>query len=109
MASHSASDATKLSVAAAVPGERDSSKVPIRHQPEAPDYPGGAEAQRTQGTVIIAVFIDAEGKVQEAKAFSGPAELQACAEDCARAWTFGPAKRNGKPVSARFKLTMPCD
>lgn len=83
------------------------SQIVIKHQPEAPTYPAEAKAARIQGTVVVVLTIDTNGKVVDAKAISGPPELQACAVDYARAWEFKPAKVKGKAVPARFKLTMP--
>lgn len=100
-----ASDAPKAPMQA--PVEMDFKKVRIKHQPEAPRYPSEAKAARIQGTVVVVVIIGIDGKVTEAKAESGPPELQACAVDYAKAWEFEPAKVKGKVVPARFKLTMP--
>ncbi len=87
--------------------EMDFSKIRVKHQPGAPAYPAEAKAQRIQGTVVVTLTIDVEGKVTDAKAISGPAELQPCALGYARSWEFEPATVKGKPVPARFKLTMP--
>lgn len=103
----SASDAPKSAVAGSGPVEMNFKQIRVKHQPEAPAYPPDAKAQRIQGTVVVVLVIDVEGKVTEAKAISGPPELQACAVDYARAWEFEAAKVKGKPVTARFKLTMP--
>ncbi|MDR3682169.1 MAG: M56 family metallopeptidase [Geothrix sp.] len=103
----SASDLPKPAAAASGPVEMDFKKIRVKHQPDAPAYPPEAKAQRIQGTVVVAVVIDAQGHVQEAKAISGPAELHACAVGYARTWEFEPAKVKGKPVPARFKITMP--
>jgi TonB family protein len=94
-----------LSVAA--PVEMDFSKIHIKHQPDPPAYPAEAKTQRIQGTVEVSVTIGPNGRVIDAKALSGPEELHACAVDYAKAWEFEPAAVNGKPVAARFKLTMP--
>ena len=100
-----ASDTPKGPTAA--PVEMDFKKVRVKHQPEAPGYPPEAKAARIQGTVVVVVTIGTDGKVLEAKAESGPPELQTCAVDYAKAWEFEPAKVKGKVVPARFKLTMP--
>lgn len=89
------------------PVEMDWKKIKVKHQPEAPAYPPEAKAQRIQGTVVVAVVIDAQGKVEDAKAISGPPELHACAVGYAKTWEFEPVLVKGKPVPARFKLTMP--
>ena len=107
IATLSASDTAKSAPPAAAPVEVDFSKIRVKFQPDAPQYPPEAKAQRIQGTVVVLVVIDPQGKVQEVKATSGPEELHACAEGYAKRWEFEPAKVKGKPVAARFKLTMP--
>lgn len=89
------------------PVEMKFNQIRVKHQPDAPAYPTEAKAARIQGTVVVVLTIDTEGLVTEAKAVSGPPELQACAVDYAKAWTFVPAKVKGKVMPARFKLTMP--
>jgi TonB family protein len=93
--------------AAGEPVDMPFSKIRVKHQPEAPAYPAEAKAQRIQGTVVVLVSIDEGGSVTKAEALSGPEELHACAVNYAKAWEFEPAKVKGKPVVARFKLTMP--
>ncbi|GLH66692.1 M56 family metallopeptidase [Geothrix edaphica] len=107
IATLSATDAPKPAPAASDPVEMDFKLIRVKHQPEAPAYPPEAKAARIQGTVVVVLVIDTEGKVTAAKAISGPPELHACAVGYARAWEFEPAKVKGKPVPARFKLTMP--
>lgn len=85
----------------------DLSHIKVKHQPEPPAYPAEAKAQRIQGTVVVELAIDAAGKITDAKAVSGPQELQPCALEYARSWAFEPCMINGKPAPARFRLTMP--
>lgn len=97
----------KPSAVAGEPVEMSFSKIKVKHQPVAPAYPPEAKAQRIQGTVVVVLTLDTEGKVTDAKAQSGPEELRPCALAYAKTWEFEPAKVKGKPVAARFKLTMP--
>ena len=106
-ATASADGTAKASGTSDSPVEMEFSKIKVKHQPEAPAYPADAKAARIQGTVVVVLTIDTKGKVVDAKAESGPEQLQACALDYAKAWTFKPAKVNGKPMYAKFKLTMP--
>ena len=101
------SDTPKAEAAASDPVDMDFKQIRVKHQPDAPAYPPEAKAQRIQGTVVVVLIIDRQGKVQQAKALSGPEELHACAVGYAKAWEFEPTTVKGKPVSARFKLTMP--
>lgn len=89
------------------PVEMEFNRIRITKQPIPPAYPAAAKEARIQGTVVVVITIDEEGKVSGAKAISGPEELHECAVDYAKAWTFKPAMVKGKPVAARFKLTMP--
>lgn len=103
----SATDNPKPAPAASEPVEMNFKQIRVKHQPEAPVYPPEAKAARIQGTVVVVLVIGTEGKVTSARAISGPPELHACAVDYASAWVFEPVKVKGKPVAARFKLTMP--
>lgn len=85
----------------------DFRQVKVAHKPEAPAYPAEAKAKGISGTVIVVVTIGTDGRVQSAKAVEGPDELRSTAEDYARSWRFEPARVDGKPVAARFRLTMP--
>lgn len=85
----------------------DFSKITVKHQPPAPSYPDAAKEAKIQGVVVVVLVIDENGIPTEVKAEQGPEELAPTAIAFARGWRFEPAKLNGKPVKARFKLTMP--
>lgn len=102
----SASMTPKAEPATSAPVEVDFKQIRVKHRPDPPPYPPEAKAQRIQGTVVVALTIGKDGKVTDAKAISGPAELHAHAVDYAKTWEFEPATVKGKPVPARFKLTM---
>ena len=106
VATLSASDAPKPAPVAE-PVEMKFSKVRVKHQPDPPPYPSEAKAAHIQGTVVVSVTIGKDGKVTDATAISGPVELRAYAVDYARNCEFEPTKVKGKPVPARFTLTMP--
>lgn len=99
--------AEKAAAAVPEPVDMDFNRIRILKQPPAPPYPAEAKEARIQGTVVVVITIDEGGRVSSAQAISGPEELQACAVDYAKAWSFKPARLKGKPVPARFKLTMP--
>lgn len=63
-----------------------------------PAYPSLARAARVQGTVVVQVLIDEEGKVIAAAAVSGHPLLQAACVSAARESTFTPMELNGFPV-----------
>jgi TonB family protein len=55
-----------------------------------PTYPEIAKRMRITGAVRVAVTVDAEGKVIDAKTISGNRMLGAAAEDAVRKWKFEP-------------------
>ena len=58
-------------------------------------------------TVVIVLTIDPAGIPIQAEAQSGPPALLTTAIGYALNWEFEPARLNGVPQLARFKLTMP--
>jgi len=94
----------------ATPGEAqdtDFSRIKIALKPPAPAYPAEAKAQRIQGIVVVEITVNEQGVPVGVRALSGPEELRSTAMGYAEQWRFQPHKVNGKPVKARFKLTMP--
>jgi TonB family protein len=83
------------------------SQIKIRNQPPAPPYPTRAKEQGIQGTVVVEITIDPTGMPIRVEALSGPGELLMTAIRYALKWEFEPARLNGIPQAARFKLTMP--
>lgn len=61
-----------------------------------PKYP---KACSCSGTVIIAVKVNAEGKVACARKISGHPLLEAGLMEAAKQWSFKPLKKDGKPVA----------
>ncbi len=72
-----------------------------------PVYPPIAKAARVQGTVKIAVVIDASGKVASENVQSGPAMLQQAALDAVHKWTFTPFLLNGVPMTVSVVVSIP--
>ncbi len=85
----------------------DFHRIRVRYRPAPPAYPVEAKAKHITGTVVVEVVVDTHGRVESAKALSGPEALRSTAVAYAKAWRFQPARLDGKPVVARFKLTMP--
>lgn len=85
----------------------DFSRIKVRHQPPPPAYPAEAKEQRIQGTVVVELRVDETGVPIAVKALEGPEALRPTAIAYAQDWRFEPLKVKGKPVQARFKLTMP--
>jgi TonB family protein len=55
-----------------------------------PVYPELAKRMRITGAVEVKVTVDADGKVNDAKALSGNRMLSPAAEDAVRKWKFAP-------------------
>ena len=85
----------------------DFSQIRVRYQPPAPPYPTSAKMHHVQGTVVVELVVDPEGRVSRAEAMEGPGPLLLTAIGYALDWKFQPALLNGVPQYARFRLTMP--
>lgn len=85
----------------------DFSQIRVKRQPPAPPYPIAAKLARVQGTVVLDLIIDPQGEPILAEAREGPVPLLLTAISYALDWRFEPARLNGVPQVARFRLTMP--
>ena len=70
-----------------------------------PAYPPIAKAARAQGSVVVYLIVDEEGKVLAAQAVSGHPLLQLAAVKAAREATFTPTLLDGKPVKLAGRIT----
>ncbi len=66
-------------------------------------YPPGAHVD---AAVVLEVTVDVEGHVAGADAIEGEEPFASAALAAARTWTFVPAQRAGKAVSARIRLRV---
>ncbi len=87
--------------------EVDSNHTKLAYRPPAPAYPAAAKAKGITGTVVVEAVIGLDGRVESAQALEGPEALRPTAVDYAKGWRFEPVRKDGKPVKARVKLTMP--
>lgn len=70
----------------------------------APVYP---EGETKSGEVILLVTVDAQGRPSAVTVESGlSARLNEAALSSVKAWTFTPARKDGKPVSARVRIAV---
>src|SRR3974377_1314954 len=53
-------------------------------------YPDEALKKHVEGTVVLSITVNAQGKVSDAKVISGPPELIQAALDSTRLWEFVP-------------------
>lgn len=63
-----------------------------------PDYPPDAKAAGVEGVVVIQVTLDEQGNVTEARAISGPKQLQDVSINAALQAKFSPTLLSGEPV-----------
>jgi TonB family protein len=71
-----------------------------------PTYPSIAKQINAGGEVQVAILINENGRVIEAKAIKGHPVLRAAAEDAARKWVFRPTLLDGRPVKQPGTLTF---
>lgn len=74
----------------------------------APKYPAAAFEQGVSGKVELRVEVGADGRVTDVRVLSAtPAGVfEDAAVTSARAWTFKPALREGKPVASALKIPV---
>jgi protein TonB len=83
----------------------------LRNRP--PAYPWLARLQGWEGTVIVQVRIEADGRASQVTvvSYSGHPALDRAAQQAVSQWEFLPAQRGGRPVGSmirvpvRFRLT----
>lgn len=73
-----------------------------------PPYPEEARAQRLQGTVLLLVKVDADGRVTDAgiRQSCGHPLLDRAAVEAVRAWRFYPARQDGTPIAAQVEVPV---
>jgi hypothetical protein len=71
---------------------------------EPPQWPSSASDH--QFTVTVEVVVGLDGRVESAKAISGPAEFYKAAEKAAAKWTFKPYLIQGKAAKVMLKIDL---
>lgn len=73
-----------------------------------PVYPPLSAQLGEQGTVVLRLYIGADGQVHASDILttSGYSRLDAAARDAAAKWRFTPAVRDGQPIPSEFDLTL---
>jgi TonB family protein len=69
-------------------------------------WPESARSQGVQGFVRVLVMVDAQGRVTQAEALTGPTALRQAALDAVQIGRFRPVIRNGHPVAAYTDETV---
>jgi TonB family protein len=63
-----------------------------------PNYPNAAFREKVQGVVLVAILINALGRVTHAEIRRSIPGLDEAALACVRDWRFEPGRRRGQPV-----------
>ncbi len=63
-----------------------------------PQYPLEAFKQKIEGTVVVEILIDSEGRVEHARIIQSIPLLDAAALQTVYQWVFRPAIKSGRPV-----------
>jgi len=72
-----------------------------------PVYPEAAKEKGLQGKVYVELVVDEAGKVADARVLkSTDPVFDAPSLEAVRQWTFEPPTKEGKPVRARFTVTL---
>ncbi len=71
-----------------------------------PVYPDFARRARIQGPVVLLMTVDEQGRPIQVQVLEGHSVFHEAAKQAARQWRFEPARMNGLPVSAAFRLTL---
>jgi len=72
----------------------------------APIYPEEAREHRVQGTVVVQVYLDEDGRVIDTKVVRSITGLDAAAVASVRQWRFKPAMTAGKPVKVWMAIPI---
>jgi protein TonB len=91
-----------------VPPIRVHEATPLYRRNPVPEYPLLARKRGYQGTVVLEVLVNREGKVEELtlSASSGYAVLDQAALTCVKAWLFDPGTRGGDKVDMWVKVPV---
>jgi protein TonB len=89
------------------PGPADGSVTrPVPVNKPNPVYPETAKRDKIQGMVRLAVTVDKDGAVKDARVVQSIPALDQAALDAVRQWTFRPGTRDGVPVETVCELTI---
>ena len=75
-------------------------------RPVRPEYPLLARQMKVQGAVVLSVFIDKDGGIENLQIVSGPAILADAARAAVKQWRFKPYLQNGVPVATQARVTV---
>lgn len=75
-------------------------------RPVRPEYPLLARQMKVQGAVVLSVFIDKDGGIENLQVVSGPAILADAARAAVKQWRFKPYLQDGVPVATQARVTV---
>ena len=75
-------------------------------RPVRPQYPLLARQMKVQGAVVLSVFIDKDGSIENLQVDSGPAILADAARAAVTQWRFKPYLQNGVPVPTQARVVV---
>ena len=75
-------------------------------RPVRPEYPLLARQMKVQGAVVLNVFIDKDGAIQNVSVLSGPAILADAAREAVKQWRFKPYYQDGQAVETQARVTV---
>jgi protein TonB len=75
-------------------------------EPFRPVYPAIARMTRTEGTVIVQAVISKTGRIESARAVSGPAMLQSAALNAVRTGRYRPYLLSGQPIEVETTISI---
>jgi protein TonB len=82
-----------------IPVVRDYDRPPRPIRMTRPVYPREAFVKKVEGTVLVEILIDADGRVRRARILESVPLLDAAALETVRQWSFAPAIRQGRAVA----------
>lgn len=82
--------------------------IPVYRKNPSPKYPGVARRRGYQGTVIMEVLVNREGRVEDLRLFqsSGYTVLDRAATDSVKNWLFEPGMRGDEKVEMWVKVPV---
>ena len=70
-----------------------------------PEYTETARKKKIQGTVVVAVALNAQGTIDDIKVVrSLEPSLDQSSVNAVRQWKFAPATKDGQPVAVQFEI-----
>ncbi len=82
------------------------SEMPVVISEVRPVYPPKARAEKLEGSVVLDVLVDAQGKVRQVSVIEGPRVFRADALEAMKKFIFRPARVEGSAVAVRIRYSL---